>query len=143
MVFVRDAGSVFDAPLDVVWAFVGSGDAHSRAHGHAEWSRELVPGNAGTYRWTQPWDGAPTRFSMHWVSYHPLGVAYSVLEGPFAGSRFFLYYTPRGRQTEVAVVGEFVSPTIPADRIESDVLRFFEVEFDQDRAAIERGAAHA
>ena len=35
MVFVRDEGSVFEAPIDVVWEFVGSGDAHSIAHRHS------------------------------------------------------------------------------------------------------------
>ncbi|MFY9716911.1 MAG: hypothetical protein WAK40_03120 [Thermoplasmata archaeon] len=142
MVFVRDEGSVIDAPLDVVWEFVGSGDAHSEAHRHRAWRRERGEGNSGTYSWEQEFAGGVARFTMHWVSYHPLGVAYDVLEGPFTGSRFFLYYTPLGARTGVSVVGEFLSPSIPAVRLESEVLRFFAVEFNQDHAAIvERVAA--
>ena len=136
MVFVRDEGSVFEAPIDVVWEFVGSGDAHSIAHRHSAWRREVGPENSGTYSWEQAFDGQPTRFTMHWVSFHPVGVAYEVREGPFAGSRFFLYYIPRGNRTEVGVVGEFVSPTLPEAEIEAAVRRFFDFEFEQDHAAI-------
>ncbi|MGP8077267.1 MAG: hypothetical protein ACLQD8_09340 [Thermoplasmata archaeon] len=136
MVFVRDEGSVFDAPLEEVWKFVGSGDEHSRAHRHRGWRRERGEGNSGTYSWEQEFLGAPARFTMHWISYHPLGVAYDVLEGPFAGSRFFLYYVPQGQKTGVTVVGEFASPTLPESRLKDEVLRFFSVEFDQDSAAL-------
>jgi hypothetical protein len=136
MVFVRDEGSVLDAPLDVVWEFVGSGDPHSHAHHHRSWRRDRGEGNSGTYSWEQEFSGRATRFTMHWVSYHPLGVAYDVPEGPFAGSRFFLYYTPMGARTGVTVVGEFVSPSIPDALLETEVLRFFAIEFDQDHAAI-------
>ena len=138
MIFLRDEGSVFEATIDEVWAFVGSGDDHSRAHGHRDWRREQGPGNSGTYSWEQPFEGRNERFTMRWVSFHPLGVGYHVLEGPFAGSEFFLYYEPRGARTAVTIVGEFASPTIPDDRLAAAVLGFFEVEFDQDHAAIRR-----
>lgn len=134
--FVLDEGSVFDAPLDAVWSFVGSGDEHSRAHRHRAWQRELGEGNSGTYSWEQEFGGSTARFTMHWVSYHPLGVAYDVREGPFAGSRFFLYYIPRGPKTAVTVAGTFTSESIPEERLEEEVRRFFSVEFDQDHAAI-------
>jgi hypothetical protein len=77
---------------------------------------------------------------MAWASYYPVGIAYRVLAGPFSGSQFFLYYLPRGRRTGVTVVGDFVSPTIPSDEIPAAVDRFFSVEFDQDRHAIEVGS---
>jgi len=137
MVFVRDEGSVFEAPVDAVWAFVGSGDRHSEAHAHRQVTRERLPGNAGTYRWEQDLDGAAVRFTMRWTSFPPVGIAYDVLEGPFEGSRFFLYYTPLGRRTAVTIVGEFLSPTLAEGELEAAVLRFFAKEFDQDRAAIE------
>jgi hypothetical protein len=141
VVFLRDEGSVYDAPLDEVWEFVGSGDHHSTAHGHSHSERTPVSPTVGEYAWDQPWEGRPTRFKMRWTSFPPLGVAYQVLEGPFTGSHFFLYYEPLGSRTGVAVVGEFVSPTIPADRIDAAVRRFFEVEFEQDAAAIARDRA--
>ena len=136
MVFLRDEGSVFDAPLDVVWAFVSDGDAHSTAHRHRDVRRERLSERSGQYTWVQEWQGSPVRFTMRWTSYYPLGVAYDVLEGPFEGSRFFLYYTPLGPRTGVTVVGEFVSPTIPAGSVPAAVDRFFSVEFDQDHGGI-------
>jgi hypothetical protein len=143
MVFVRDEGSVFDVPLDEVWRFVGSGDHHSDAHRHRTTTRERLGEQAGQYSWEQEFDGEAVRFTMRWTSFHPLGVAYDVLEGPFAGSRFFLYYTPTGTRTAVGVIGEFVSPTLAEDQIAAAVDRFFSKEFEQDHAAMLRDRARA
>lgn len=132
MVFVRDQGSEFAAPLKEVWEFVSSGDAHSGAHAHRSVTRQRNSEASGTYTWEQPFDGADVRFSMRWTSFWPLGIGYEVLEGPFEGSRFFLIYEAKGERTGVEVVGEFVSPTLANDEIEPAVRRFFETEFDQD-----------
>ena len=138
MVFLRDEGSVVDAPLDIVWEFVSSGPKHSEAHHHRASVRRTLPGTSGEYSWEQDFDGKAERFTMRWTAFPPVGIAYEVLEGPFAGSRFFLYYAPRGHQTEVAVVGEFVSPSLHEHEVGPAVDRFFSIEFEQDRAAIER-----
>jgi hypothetical protein len=131
-----DDGGQFPVPVDIVWAFVSSGDAHSHAHRHRNFRRRRLPGNAGRYTWEQPFLGRTERFTMRWRSYYPLGVAYDVLEGPFTGSRFFLYYTPHGPTTGVTIVGEFVSPTLHARRVPGAVRRFFDLEFRQDGAAL-------
>lgn len=136
MVFWTDEGSEFDAPLAGVWAFVGSGDHHSAAHGHRAWDRRRLPGNAGEYSWEQPFDGRPTRFTMRWTAFPPVGIAYEVLAGPFEGSVFFLYYVPNGDRTGVTVAGEFVSPTLPESELPAALARFFDREFEQDLAAI-------
>lgn len=140
MVFVRDEGSLFDAPIEAVWEFVGSGDDHSAAHRHRAQRRERHSDRSGTYSWEQPFDGRPERFAMRWTSYWPLGIAYEVLEGPFTGSQFFLYYEPRGRRTAVGIVGEFRSPTIPPADVAAAVERFFTLEFEQDHAALRERA---
>ncbi len=140
MVFVRDTNSVFEASLSTVWEFVGSGAAHSNAHEHRNVSRTIHSEVSGTYAWEQPFDGKSTRFSMRWTSFRPVGLAYEVLEGPFQGSKFFLIYEPRGPQTGVSVVGEFVSPSLGPAEIGPAVERFFALEFDQDSAAL-RGRA--
>jgi hypothetical protein len=139
MVFVRDEGSVFDVPIDEVWRFLGSGAAHSSAHGHRRVHRTIRSPNEGTYSWEQPFAGRSARFTMRWHAFVPVGIAYEVLAGPFRGSRFFLSYFPRGRRTGVSVVGEFVSPTIPPRRIATAVRRFFAREFEQDLAALRSG----
>lgn len=137
MVFIRDDGSVFHAPIDTVWEFVGSGDRHASAHAHRNVRRDRGPGNVGTYSWEQAFDGAPVRFTMRWTVFPPLGIAYEVLEGPFQGSTFFLYYHAQGAETGVGIVGEFRSPTVPDAELPAAVDRFFATEFEQDRAAIE------
>lgn len=136
MVFVRDTGSVFEAPLERVWGYVGSGATHAQAHGHHVLSRERHSDASGTYAWEQPWDGAPCRFAMRWTTFWPLGLGYEVLDGPFEGSKFFLVYEPRGSRTAVEVVGEFLSPTLPTEKVTEAVLRFFSVEFEQDRIGL-------
>jgi hypothetical protein len=136
VVFIRDDGSVFDAPIDDVWRFLGSGAPHSDAPHHRNVRRRRLGRNSGTYSWEQDFLGEPVRFAMRWVAFAPLGLAYEVLEGPFAGSDFFLYYTPDGPRTAVTVVGHFNSKTIPVERLERAVNRFFSDEFDQDRAAL-------
>jgi hypothetical protein len=139
MVFVWDEGSSFDVPIEEVWRFLGSGNPHSLAHGHRRVRRRIHAPGLGTYSWEQPFDGRPARFTMRWRALSPIGIAYEVLAGPFQGSRFFLYYIPRGRRTGVSVVGDFVSPTIPLRRVASAVRRFFAVEFEQDLAALRAG----
>jgi hypothetical protein len=138
MVFLRDEGSVFEAPIDAVWRFVSSRDHHSEAHGHRRSERRPIGENVGEYSWEQDFDGRPERFTMRWTAFVPLGVAYEVLEGPFTGSKFFLYYESRGARTAVSIAGEFVSPTLPEADIPSAVDRFFAREFEQDHAAIRR-----
>jgi hypothetical protein len=138
VVHVEDAGSRFDAPLEVVWRFVSSGDGHSAAHGHRRNARERLSENSGRYSWEQEFEGSATRFTMIWTAFPPTGIAYRVIEGPFDGSVFFLYYTPEGPRTGVTIVGEFVSPTIPAERVAASALRFFAVEFEQDAAGLRR-----
>ena len=136
MVFVRDEGSVYNAPLEEVWRFLSSPERHTAAHQHRNVSRTSLPGNAGEYSWEQDFEGKPERFTMRWVAFSPFGIAYEVLEGPFVGSKFFAYYRSRGPKTRVTIVGDFVSPSIPEPRIETSILGFFAKEFEQDSAAI-------
>jgi hypothetical protein len=113
VVILRDEGSVFEAPLDEVWRFLGSGGPRARAHHHRNERRQPLPENSATYSWEQDFPGQPVRFTMRWVAFVPLGIAYEVLAGPFEGSKFFLNYTPSGLRTEVSAFGEFTSKTIP------------------------------
>jgi hypothetical protein len=137
MVFIRDEGSVLRASSEEIWEFFSSGKEHSDAHRHRRVRRRRLSGNSGRYSWEQDFEGTPTRFTMRWTAFPPLGLEYEVVEGPFTGSRFFLFYEPMGNHTAVSVVGEFVSPTIPGEGVEASVRRFFELEFKQDSTAIQ------
>ena len=136
MVHLRDVGGVFEAPLAEVWSFFESGGAHMRAHHHRRVRRTVTDDLHGVYSWVQGYRGRPRRFTMRWTSYPPLGLVYDVLAGPFQGSRFFLFYEPRGKRTGVAVVGEFRSPTILEGHLAAAVRDFFALEFEQDAEAI-------
>lgn len=136
VILLRDEGSIFDAPVQEVWDFVGSREPHAAAHRHRSVRREREHENSGSYSWEQDFEGQPARFTMRWTSFHPLGIAYEVLEGPFSGSKFFLYYVPHGNRTGVDLVGVFTSPSIPDGRLEESVRRFFAVEFEQDQAGL-------
>ena len=136
MVFLRDEGSVFNASLEEVWAFLDSGPAHSDGHHHTRVRRERRSDASGVYSWEIPFRGVPTEFTMRWTVYPPLGIVYEVLAGPFAGSTFFLYYTPLGTRTGVTVVGDFRSPTLPESETAGAVEEFFAREFEEDFAAI-------
>lgn len=134
--FLIDEGDAFEASREEVWSLVGSGDEHSRAHHHRAVRRTSHGERSGTYSWEQEFDGATVRFGMRWTSFHPVGIAYEVVEGPFEGSKLFLYYTPDGERTRVTVAGEFVSPKIPDSGLAAAVDRFLAREFEQDNAAL-------
>lgn len=136
MAFLVDQGGVFDAPVEAVWQFLSSGEEHTQVHRHEAVRRVRHSPNSLTYSWEQPFDGEHVRFAMRSTAYAPVGIAYEVLEGPFTGSSFFLYYTPKGERTGVTVAGEFHSPTIPESHLLPAVERFFAVEFEQDGRAI-------
>ncbi|HYK94199.1 MAG TPA: SRPBCC family protein [Thermoplasmata archaeon] len=136
MVFVRDEGSLFDAPLEEVWAYLGSGEPHSAAHHHANVDRIREGPGAVSYGWEMPFEGRHSRFRMRSYAFVPLGVVFDVVEGPFEGSRFLLLYSPRGTRTRVSIVGEFRSPVLAESEIAPAVNRFFEREFAEDSAGL-------
>lgn len=142
MVHLRDEGGIFDAPLDVVWEFLSSGDGHSHAHHHRGTTRAREADGHGTYSWEQDFGGRPERFTMRWHAFPPVGIGYEVLAGPFEGSRFLLYYTPMGARTGVTIVGEWLSPSLPEAEIPAAVERFFALEFEQDGVAVRELARH-
>jgi hypothetical protein len=67
--------------------------------------------------------------------YYPLGIAFEILEGLFADSKYFVYYIPiDNNKTGVTVVGDFKSNIIPEDEIKPIVLDFSERVFNEDVA---------
>jgi hypothetical protein len=67
--------------------------------------------------------------------YYPLGIAFEILEGLFADSKYFVYYIPiDNNKTGVTVVGDFKSNMIPEDEIKPIVLDFSERVFNEDVA---------
>lgn len=137
MVFVADWGSAFDAPIDVIWKYLGSDPDHPDSHkGRRNYERKAVNENTAVLSWRQEVDGKWVRFVNRLTFHPPVGFFVEVLEGPMAGSRFFNYYVPRGNKSEVVVVGEWTSKSIPPDQLESAVMANLEKVFQEDTAGL-------
>ena len=138
VLFLLDDQGVFDAPLETVWRYFESPGDHRVAHLHQNSRLEMLREGSFLASWEQEVDGRTVAITMRGTALHPLGFAYEVLAGPFAGSKFLNFFTPRGRSTQVTLVGQFTSATIPADELEPWVRRFFDLEFEQDLEGIRR-----
>lgn len=93
-----------------------------------------------TNSWDEEINGQSTSIKAKGTVFYPLGIAFEVIEGPFAGSTNFTYYTPRAdNKTIVVVAGEFISksidPTVGDDeKLRSILLSTFEKVFEEDAA---------
>ena len=73
------------------------------------------------------------RMKIRGTMYYPLGITFEILEGPFADSKYFVYYIPTdNNKTGVTVVGDFKSNIIPEEQIKPIVLDFSERVFNED-----------
>lgn len=142
MVHVRDEGATFDAPVEVVWEFLNSGPTHGAAHKSIR-NRTTQPAgeNALIATMERNWNGQWVKVVSRMTRLPPLGIVQEFLEGPFAGSKAVLVYTPLGKKTRVDVYGEFTSPTIPEKDVEKAALRWLEVSYDEDAPAVRAYAA--
>jgi len=133
MVHIKDEGSVFEAPVETVWAYLQSEQDHGESHkGRRNFNcKELGP-NSVELSWEQEMDGKWVRSANRLTFLPPVGFSVEPLEGPLAGSKFFNYYTPRGNRTEVTVVGEYTSKVIPAAHLEQAVMTNNEKVFKED-----------
>jgi hypothetical protein len=132
MVFILDEGSVFDAPVDKVWKYL-----QSEAHRHNSMkllSREMVSSNAVVITGERKVQGKIVRTKIKNTLYPPLGYAQEHLEGPTAGSRAFVYYTPKGNKTGITVVGDFVLSGMDEKGTRAAVMAQLQVTFDEDNA---------
>lgn len=139
MVFIEDSGSVFDAQLDMEWKL---GEAHikegNRIHPSTRNANtEILNETTFINSWEQVDDANSQniRMKIRGTMYYPLGIAFEILEGLFADSKYFVYYIPiDNNKTGVTVVGDFKSNMIPEDEIKPIVLDFSERVFNEDVA---------
>jgi hypothetical protein len=132
MVFILDEGSVFDAPVDKVWKYLPS-EAH-RHNSMKLLGREMVDGNAVVITGERTIQGKTVRTKIKNTLYPPLGYAQEHLEGPTAGSRAFVFYTPKGNKTAITVVGDFVLSGIDEKATRAAVMAQLQITFDEDNA---------
>jgi hypothetical protein len=138
MVRINDEeGSQFEAPVDVVWKYLGTPEAHSAAHRNSR-NRAMKPLGEGSFlvSWEQNVNGSWVKVANRVTMFPPLGMAAEQVEGPLAGSKMFTVYTPRGAKTEISIYGNMESPTIPAAQLEPAVRAAWENAFNEDSTGI-------
>ena len=133
MVFVVDEGSEFKVPRDKLWKYSQSQNEHT--HPSMKNVKMSQDGQAMvlTFDVVAP-DGSTEKRKSRITSMPPVGTWIEELEGKFAGSKYFNYYTPKGEKTGITVVGEWVSSTIPAERLKKAVLEHLAIIFKEDEA---------
>lgn len=144
MVFVEDIdeNSYFEASLGSVWKLA---EAHitdgSKIHPNTKNNKtEVIDDMTFLNSWTQKIvtdNGSlmEVPFKVKGTIFYPLGMAFEILEGQFAGSKFFTYYAPiEGEpRTRVNVVGDFKSTIITDDeKLKAAVMNFLQMAFDED-----------
>jgi len=140
MVFIEDREGVFDASIDKVWKLV---QAHikegSKIHPSAKnVVTEMLNDNTFINSWNEEINGQTVKIKAKGTMFYPLGVAFEMIEGPFAGSTYLIYYIPRpDNKTGAVLVGEFrsasIDPTVgDEERLRSMVLSTFEKVFYED-----------
>ena len=137
MVFIKDEGGVFKAPIDKVWKLVQLHSTElSNIHaGVKNPTTETLSETSGITTWDDENDG---KIKAKLEVFAPIGLAIEFIEGPFAGSKFFNYYTPQGDTTGITIVGDFRSPSMSDEELKGAVAAFLQQGFDEDNTYLEK-----
>jgi hypothetical protein len=137
MVFIFDDGSIFKAPLDKVWKLNQSEGEHSHPSLRNQKGEPQGEHFILSYETKLP-DGSWAKNKVRTTAFPPVGIAFETLEGPMAGSKSFQFYTPKGNETAVTVVGEYVSKGVPDAALKGAVLAFLGTVFEEDSKNLSR-----
>lgn len=137
MVYLKDEGSVFDAPIDFGWKYIFGGEAHDSAHTTTrnpkfEKVSDVTIIYASERQLRGKWAPDRMRISM----FPPVSVVTEWLEGALAGSKLVYVYSPAGEKTRIDVYGEFTSKTLPPEEVEAAAHEFLETEYSADAPVI-------
>jgi hypothetical protein len=137
MVYLKDEGSVFDAPIDFVWKYIFGEENHDSAHKTTRNPKfekySDITFLYGSERYLRgKWVADQLRISM----FPPVSAVTEWLEGVLAGSKLVYVYSPQGEQTRIDVYGEFTSKTLPPEEVEAAAREFLETEFAADAPVI-------
>jgi hypothetical protein len=135
MVFVRDEGSEFDAPIDVVWEYIFGGEGHDSSHRttrggkmKALFKGPLVLRYKAERQYGSRWIPETMRITF----FPPVATVQELLDGPLAGSKWTYVYSPRGRKTRIDAFGEFRSKKYKGAELKRVAVRFLANEFEED-----------
>src|SRR2546428_9000914 len=109
MVFIKDEGSVFEAPIDVMWKYIQS-PAHGQAHRSIR-NRQTQPAGENTQLASMARNvgGSWVKDVNRLTILPPPGIGLEALEGPLSGSEFVYIFTPLGPDPGIAVDGQYSS----------------------------------
>ena len=144
MVYLKDEGSEFDAPIEFVWEYIFGGGDHDKAHTTTrnpkfEKVSDVTIIYASERRLRGMWAPDRIRSSM----FPPVSVVSERLEGQLAGSKVTYVYSPHGEKTRIDVYGEFTSKTLSPAEVEAAAREFLESEYADDAPAIRAEYAKA
>jgi hypothetical protein len=134
---LRDVGSTFQAPLQVVWEYLFDGKAHDGVH-HSTRNGTFgkAYGRAFNYGSERNILGRWTKEEIQITPYRPLGFTYEWVRGPFRGSKMFYVYRPKGAETQIDVHGHFQSRELSPAGLERAVTGMVETDFREDAPAV-------
>lgn len=131
MVHIHDEGGEFDAPIDVIWAYLET--SHRGVHKSFRNLEVInISQNADLITLEEKIGGGWTKTTNRVFEFRPLGTSLEILTGPLAGTKQFTFYTPKGDRTGINIAGEFVSREIPEARLVSMVSDSLQELFDED-----------
>lgn len=144
MVYLEDNESIFDAPVEKVWELAKAHftDQVSRIHPTSKnVFIEKITENVFINKWQEEQklnekegSNAPIEMEIKATIIYPIGIVFEVLEGPFIGSKYFIYYTPisTDEKTKVTVIGDFKSVFLNEQSLKSTVLEMLKKVHDED-----------
>lgn len=137
MVHIKDEGSQFDAPVEIVWKYLQSDREHGEAHKTTR-NQQMKPLTESSFilSMERNMGGKWTAESNRITVYPPVAMVIETLEGPMAGSKMINIYTPKGPKTQIDVYGDFNSKVVPANQLEHAVRSGLEEAFNEDAPAI-------
>lgn len=133
MVYVEDTGTMLDAPIDVVWAYMAS-EEHGRAHGPGLRNMTVTQLTPSTVRFEAERNphGEWERFVGLSTDLAPVGILNEELESSTAGTKMAFLYSPQGGKTQVDIFADALSKTLSEAASVREMLEIAEGAYSDD-----------
>jgi hypothetical protein len=141
MVYIKDEGGTFDAPLDTVWKYIFGGGEHDKVHTTTRKGKfKSVSDCTFLYIAERNHKGKWIPEVMRISFFPPVAMVQEWVKGPYAGSKWVYLYSPQGKKTGIDVYGEFKSKTLSDAKLRTVVAKFLASEFKDDAPAVRKMA---
>ncbi len=134
-VYFEDKGSVYDAPIDVVWDFImNDNEFHPRAHRgslrNMKWKEVNEITDEATCEVVR--GGRWMKMKARITTIPPLARISEEFEGAYAGLKMVFLYTPKGNKTGIDVYVR--APKAVADKLRETLAKAFQEDIPMLRA---------